>query len=70
MFIGGLVTGFMVGFIVGVAGGYRLAKRAEIRYVQRAIADQTPLKGFKTAKATQKGPNFYDSVPDNWREES
>jgi len=77
MFIGYFIIGFMLGFIIGVGGGYKLAKRAEIRYVQQAIRDQTPLDGFKTAKATQgrdqdryPADDFYDSVPDSWREES
>ena len=72
MFVGYLIIGFMLGFIIGVGGGYKLAKRAEIRYVQQAIRDQTPLEGFKTAKATQgrdRNPSddFYNSVPAGWR---
>jgi len=77
MFIGYFIIGFMLGFIIGVGGGYKLAKLAEIRYVQQAIRDQTPLDGFKTAKAMQgrdqfryPADDFYDSVPDSWREES
>lgn len=53
MFAGYLIVGFMLGFIVGVGGGYMLAKRSEIRYVQQAIRDQTPPTGFKIAMATQ-----------------
>jgi hypothetical protein len=72
MFIGYLIIGFMLGFIIGVGGGYKLAKRAEIHYVQQAIRDQTPPEGFKIAKATQgrnryPADDFYNSVPDSWR---
>ena len=72
MFIGYLITGFMLGFIIGVGGGYKLANRLEVRQLQKAIRDQTPLEPFKTAKAKQFAPpaNYFDSVPDAWRDET
>lgn len=71
MFVGYLIIGFMLGFIIGIGGGYRLAKRSEVRQLQQAIRDQTPLEGFKTAKAKQFAPSadYFDSVPDAWRDE-
>jgi len=71
MFVGYLIIGFMLGFIIGVGGGYRVAKRSEIRQLQQAIRDQAPLEGFKTAKAKQFAPpaDYFDSVPDAWRDE-
>jgi hypothetical protein len=71
MFIGYLIIGFMLGFVVGLAGGHSLAKRSEVRQLQQAIHDQTPLEPFKTAKAKQFAPpaDFFDSVPESWRDE-
>jgi hypothetical protein len=72
LFVGYLIAGFMLGFIIGLDGGYRLAKRSEASQLQKAIRAQTPLEGFKTAKATQFAPppDFFDSVPDTWRDET
>jgi len=71
LFVGYLIAGFMLGFIIGLDGGYRLAKRSEVSPLQKAIRAQTPPKGFKTAKAKQIAPppDYFDSVPDAWRDE-
>jgi hypothetical protein len=72
MTIGFFIIGFMVGFLMGLGGGHSLAKRNEVKELQNAIRDQTPLDGFKTAKAKQFNPDadYFDSVPNSWRDDA
>ncbi len=73
MFIGFFIIGFMVGFLVGLSGGYSLAKRKEsqIAELQSIIRDQAPLEPFKTARSKrfELPEDYFDSVPNSWREE-
>ena len=72
MTIGFFIIGFMVGFLIGLGGGHSLAKRNEVKELQNAIRDQTPLESFKTAKAKQFNPSadYFDSVPNSWRDDA
>ena len=72
MTIGFFILGFMVGFLIGLGGGHSLAKRNEVKELQNAIRDQTPLEPFKTARSKRFEPpaDYFDSVPNSWRDDA
>ena len=68
MVVGYAIVGFMFGFMLGLAGGIKLADRNEAKPLRRESSGVWRFKATRT-KPAEPLPEYHESVPNSWRDD-
>tara|TARA_B100001778_G_C18442771_1_gene563120 strand:+ start:420 stop:632 length:213 start_codon:yes stop_codon:yes gene_type:complete len=68
MVVGYAIVGFMFGFMLGLAGGIKLADRNEDEAIQRGTKAVERFKATRS-KPSEPLPEYHESVPNSWRDD-